>query len=41
MQTMLKNTEKVVQQFASYPAPTQAVPLTDLKMNPFNRADQR
>ena len=34
METMLRNTEKVVQQFLTYPSMTQ-VPLSDLRTNPF------
>ena len=34
MESMLRNTEKVVQQFLSYPSMTQ-VPLSDLRSNPF------
>jgi len=34
METMLRSTEKVVQQFLSYPSMTQ-VPLSDLRTNPF------
>jgi hypothetical protein len=34
MEVMLRNTERVVQRFLSYPSLTQ-VPLTDLKTNPF------
>jgi hypothetical protein len=34
MEQMLRNTEKVVEQFRSYPSMTQ-IPLTDLKANPF------
>jgi len=34
MQEMLRNTQKVVEQFRSYPSMTQ-VPLNDLKTNPF------
>jgi hypothetical protein len=34
MESMLRNTEKVVQQFLSYPSMTQ-VPLSDLRTNPF------
>src|SRR5262249_28826455 len=34
METRLKNTEKVVQQFKTYPSATQ-VPLADLSTNPF------
>ncbi len=37
MQNMLKDTEKVVERFATYPATTQ-VPLEDLKTNPFRFA---
>jgi hypothetical protein len=36
METMLRNTEKVVQQFLTYPSMTQ-VPLSDLRMNPFRQ----
>jgi hypothetical protein len=38
MQTMLHDTEKVVQQFAAYPSNNQ-VPLKDLQTNPFRLAD--
>jgi len=34
MESMLRNTEKVVQQFLTYPSMTQ-VPLSDLRSNPF------
>jgi hypothetical protein len=34
METMLRNTQKVVQQFLTYPSMTQ-VPLSDLRTNPF------
>jgi hypothetical protein len=34
MEKMLRNTEKVVEQFKSYPSMTQ-IPLTDLQANPF------
>ncbi len=34
METMLRNTQKVVQQFLNYPSMTQ-VPLADLRTNPF------
>jgi hypothetical protein len=37
MQAMLRDTEKVVQQFLAYPSVTQ-IPLTDLKTNPFRFA---
>jgi hypothetical protein len=34
METMLRNTQKVVQQFLNYPSMTQ-IPLSDLRTNPF------
>lgn len=37
MEQMLQNTQKVVEQFLSYPSATQ-VPLSDLRTNPFRRA---
>jgi hypothetical protein len=40
MESMLKNTEKVVQQFLSYPSMTQ-VPLSALKTNPFRFAEAK
>jgi hypothetical protein len=40
MQTMLKSTQKVVQQFTSYPTMTQ-IPLADLKTNPFRFAPSK
>lgn len=36
METLLRNTEKIVQQFLMYPSTTQ-VPLSDLRTNPFRR----
>jgi hypothetical protein len=36
MQSMLRNTQKLVQQFLAYPTTAQ-VPLSDLKTNPFRR----
>jgi hypothetical protein len=38
MQEMLQNTEKVVQEFLTYPS-AQQVPLSDLKTNPFRYSD--
>ncbi len=40
MESMLKNTKKVVEQFLNYPNMTQ-VPLSDLKTNPFRFAPQK
>ncbi len=40
MQTMLKDTEKVVKQFLEYPSLTQ-VPLSSLNTNPFKSGDEK
>ena len=40
MEQMLRNTEKVVQQFPTYPSVTQ-VPLDELKTNPFRQTSRR
>jgi len=40
MESMLRNTEKVVQQFLSYPSMTQ-IPLSDLHTNPFRHSVQK
>src|SRR5688500_4749208 len=40
MESLLRNTEKVVQQFLAYPSMTQ-VPLSDLRANPFRLRPER
>ena len=39
METMLRNTQKVVQQFVNYPTLTQ-IPLSDLQTNPFRVSEE-
>jgi hypothetical protein len=39
METLIRNTEKVVAQFLAYPSMTQ-IPLGDLRTNPFRRRDE-
>ena len=40
METMLRNTQKVVQQFVNYPTLTQ-IPLSDLRTNPFRVSEEK
>jgi hypothetical protein len=40
METMLRNTQKVVQQFINYPTLTQ-IPLSDLRTNPFRASEEK
>ena len=40
METMLRNTQKVVQQFVNYPTLTQ-IPLSDLRTNPFRVTEEK